>query len=88
MTNSTPFRSRTDKTMVTLVIDLSSYSHTELAYLLRSLERSTRSTGFSSQTGNRLVWQIIVDRFDPVFWERLAEGNRFELYSHSVTQHW
>jgi len=74
--------------MITLIIDPSTYSHAELTALLRSLEHASKSVAFSALTGNQLVWQIIVESFDPVFWQKLAEANNFQLYTHSVTQHW
>jgi hypothetical protein len=86
--SDTPFRSRTEKTMITLVIDLTLCSTDELSRLLLSLERATKAVSFWSQTGNQLVWQCVVESFDPEFWKKVAEGNQFQLYTHSLNHHW
>lgn len=81
-------RSTVQKIIVTLKADLSKQSLTELNKLLRTLERSLGTIGFTSTANSMLIWQVYVDKFDEEFWSRISHGNDLELYSQRVDRYW
>lgn len=46
------------------------------------------AVGFSAISGSTMVWQVYVDAFDHDFWDKLAEGNDFELYTQELDRYW
>lgn len=85
---STQFRSAVNKTLVTLKIDVSRWNMTALQALLRGIERHHGGVGFSAMSGNHMTWQLYIDSFDPVYWERVCIGNEFELYTQELNRVW
>jgi hypothetical protein len=81
-------RSIVKKTLVTLKIDISRWNMTALQALLRGIERHHGSLGFTMTAGNVMVWQIYIDSFDPVYWERISTGNEFEMYTQQLDRFW
>lgn len=84
----TQFRSAVNKTLVTLKIDVSRWNMTALQALLRGIERHHGGVGFSAMAGNHMTWQLYIDSFDPVYWERVCIGNEFELYTQELNRVW
>lgn len=84
----TGLRLAVNKWLVTLKIDVSRWNMTALQALLRGIERHHGAIGFSAMAGNEMIWQLYVNTMDRPYWERVCNGNEFELYVQQLDRIW